>query len=171
MACWPFVTLSSCTWARSVAWDLSDGKRRKPVGSAMNSGGSGDYSRLRMDPIWLAGTGAAMTFAPPAIFCEDCYRLTAADDVVRRSHETVLIAECRCGHVVVRVFPTLCSRDRSRPPARDGASRANRSIRRWASPMQMSVRRSPKNWSRGVRDGSAKKSASAGLSNPSQFIL
>jgi hypothetical protein len=30
---------------------LSDGKRRKPVDSAMNSDGSRDYSRLRMDPI------------------------------------------------------------------------------------------------------------------------
>ena len=51
-----------------------------------------------------------MTFAPPAIFCEDCHRLTPADHVERRPHETVLIAECHCGHVVSRVFPTLLSR-------------------------------------------------------------
>ncbi len=70
-----------------------------------------------------------MTFAPPAIFCEDCHRLTPADDVERRPHGTVLIAECRCGHVVSRVFPTLLSRASSRPPARDGASRANRPSR------------------------------------------
>jgi len=67
-----------------------------------------------------------MTFAAPSIFCEDCYRLTAADDVERRPHETVLIAECRCGHVVLRVFPTLRSRARSHPPP----SRRHPSIRR-----------------------------------------
>ncbi len=70
-----------------------------------------------------------MTFAPPAIFCEDCQRLTAADDVERRPHETVLIAECRCGHVVSRVFPTFLSRASSPPSARDVASRAYRSSR------------------------------------------
>ena len=70
-----------------------------------------------------------MTFAPHAVFCEDCHRLTPADDVERRPHETVLIAECRCGHVVSRVFPTLLSRASSRPPVRDGASRANRPSR------------------------------------------
>jgi hypothetical protein len=73
-----------------------------------------------------------MTFAPSAIICDDCHRLAPADDVERRPHETVLIAECRCGHVVSRVFPTLLSRASSRPPARDGTSRANRptSLRR-----------------------------------------
>ncbi len=76
-----------------------------------------------------------MTFAPHPIFCEDCHRLTPADDVERRPHGTVLIAECRCGHVVSRVFPTLLSRASSRPPARDGASRANRPSRLRKEPL------------------------------------
>ncbi len=70
-----------------------------------------------------------MTFAPPAIFCEDCDRLTPADDVERGPHENVLIAECRCGHIVSRVFPTLLSRASFRHPALDGALRANRQSR------------------------------------------
>ena len=76
-----------------------------------------------------------MTFAPPTIFCEDCHRLTPADDVERRLHETVLIGECPCGHVVSRVFPTLLSRASSGPPGRDGASRANRPSRLRRNPM------------------------------------
>ena len=62
-----------------------------------------------------------MTFAPPAIFCEDCHHLKPADDVERRPHATVVIAECRCGHFVSRVFPTLLS-PRKLPSSRLEAS-------------------------------------------------